>query len=191
MGEALLHVADAVLAVMEILHDPRRGRPLRALRRLGERDAPWCRVGRQHHERDRFAVGRPPRIGRLLSDPRDLRGSALGIHPSDEQLRPLGLPVGQIEDARTVRRPARVAALDEEPVVRAVGVHDPQRRLPFVFDLVHPAARVHDLGAVGRDLGIGHLLPVEVMVHGEQGVGGRFLGGRPRSRHRQEQQRET
>ena len=99
--------------------------------------------------------------------------------------------VGQIEDACAVRRPARVAALDEEPVVRAVGVHDPQRRLPFVFDLVHPAARVHDLGAVGRDLGIGHLLPVEVMVHGEQGVGGRFLGGRPRSRHREEQQRET
>jgi hypothetical protein len=61
-------------------------------------------------------------------------------------------------------------------VVRAIRIHDPECRLPLVVDLVHPAARIDDLRAVGRDLGIGDLFPIEVVIDGQERVGGDFLG---------------
>ena len=188
MREALLHIAHAVLAVMQVVHHARRGRPLRALGRLGQRDSPETRVGHEHHERDRLAARRPLRIRRRLAHARHLGRGALGVHPAHEQLRPLGLAVGEIEDAGAVGGPAGVRALEEEAMVRAVGVHDPEGRLPLVVDLVHPAARVDDLRPVRGDLGVLHLLPVEVMVHREQRVGRGLLRGRGQ-RERREQQR--
>src|SRR6266516_1873550 len=64
--EPLLHVPDAVLAVVQLVHHPRRGGPLRPFGRLGQRDAPHRRVRHEHDEGDRLAIGRPLGVGRLL-----------------------------------------------------------------------------------------------------------------------------
>ena len=177
MRVPLPHEPDPVLAVMQVFHHARRRGPLRAFGGLGERDAPRGRVRHHHDEADRLAVGRPLRVARFLSDARDLGRGAFRVHPANEDLRALGLAIGEVEDAPAVGGPARVRSLHQEAVVRAVGAHDPERRLPLVLDLVHPAARVNDLGAVGRDPRIGDLLPVEVVIDGEQGVGSGLLSG--------------
>src|SRR5207237_4209740 len=95
------------------------------------------------------------------------------------------LTVGEVRDPRAVGRPPRARALYDETVARAVGVHDPQTRIPAVFDLVHPAARVQDLSAVGRRLRVGDLFPVEIVVDGEERVGCGFLT-RGNGRHDEE-----
>ena len=175
-----LREPDAILAVVQPVDDPRRLRPLGAGRGRGHADLPGLLVGDEHRERDRFAVGRPLRVGRGLSDMGDLRGRAFGVHPAHEQLRALGLAVGEIQDPRAVRRPAGARAFPQSAVLGAVGVHHPERRLPLVLELVHVAPGVDDLRPVGRELRVGDLLPVEVMLDGEERVGRGFLsrGGR-------------
>src|SRR5213592_593720 len=51
------------------------------------------------------------------------------------------VPIGEKRDAGPVGRPAGIGALHQESVLRAVGIHDPQTRIPAVVDLVHPATR--------------------------------------------------
>jgi len=192
MGEALLHEADAILPVVQVVdHAGRRG-PFRARGRLRHGDLPERRVGHEQREGDRLAVGRPARVGGRLLHAGDLRDRPLGIHPADEDLRPLGLTVGEIDDPRPVRGPAGARSLYEEALMRPVGVHDPQRRFPFVLQLVHPAAGVDDLRAVGRDLRVARLLPVEVMLDGEERVRRGLLRGDGNGGEQQrEQQRGT
>ena len=48
--------------------------------------------------------------------------------------------------------------------------------LQLVLELVHPASRVDDLRAVGRDVRLADLLEVEVFLDGEECVGAFFLG---------------
>ena len=114
-------------------------------------------------------------LRRRLLDARDLRHGAFGVHVADEDLRAARLALRGVGDAIAGRRPARAAAADEEAVLAAVGVHDPQRRLAAVGLLVDPAARVDDLRPVGRDLRIGDGLVFEIEIEG-QAVGGRCLG---------------
>src|SRR2546422_8381880 len=60
------------------------------------------------------------------------------------------------QDPCAVGGPAGAGAFHEEAILGAVGVHDPERRLPLVLDLVHVAA-----GEIGR----GHLLtPVTATI---------------------------
>ncbi len=191
MRKALLHESHLILAVVQVVHDARRGCPLRALGRLGEGDAPEGGIRHEHQESDRLAVGRPLRIRRGFGQPRHLRRRSLRIHPAHEDLGALGLAVREVEDAGAVGRPACVRPLHEEAVMRPIRAHDPERRVPFVVDLVDPAARVHDLRSVGGDLRIGDLLPIEVMVDGEQRVGSGFLGGRGQRGSRPQQHRKT
>ena len=192
MSEALFHEADTILPVVQLIDHAGRRSPLRARGRLRHRDLPRRRVGHEHRERDRLAVGRPARVRGRLLHARDLRDRPLGIHPAHEDLRPLGLALGEIHDPRPVRRPAGTRSLDEEALMRAVRVHDPQRRLPLVFQLVHPAAGVHDLRAVGRDLRLARLLPIEVMRDGEERVRrGLLSGDGDRGEQQRKQQRGT
>src|SRR3989442_2434870 len=116
---------------------------------------------------------RHTRCGRDWSS--DVCSSDLILYFAHEDLGPFGLAVREVQDARAVRGPARIRSLHEEPVVRSVGAHDPEVRVPLVVDLVDRASRVHDLRAVGGDLRIGNLLPVQVMVDREQGIRGDFL----------------
>src|SRR2546422_11750622 len=44
------------------------------------------------------------------------------------------------QDPCAVGGPAGAGAFHEEAILGAVGVHDPERRLPLVLDLVHVAA---------------------------------------------------
>src|SRR6266850_2536786 len=109
--------------------------------------------------------------------------------PSGAQLRLAGVSLTRVTcdvaPSAAIRRPAGVGTLHEEAIAGAVGVHDPQGRVPTVLDLVDPAPRVKDLRPVRRHLWIAHLLPVEIMVYGEQCVRGGFL--RPRERGSEEQ----
>ena len=175
LGRALLHEPGAVAAIVQPIHDTRRGRPLRPFRRRGHADLPWRFTLDEHRESERPAIGRPAQVRRRLADARDLGRGAFRIHPADKDLRPLRLTVGEVGDPRAVGRPARTRTLHEKTIARAVGVHDPERRIPAVLDLVHPAARVDDLRARRRDLRIGDLFPVEVVVDGKQRVGCGFL----------------
>ena len=60
-------------------------------------------------------------------------------------------------------------------MLRPVGVHDPQRRFPFVFELVDVLPRVDDARAVRRDLRVVDALPVEPVLGREQRRRPRFL----------------
>ena len=73
MREALRHVAHTVLAIMQIIHHPGRGRPLRAFGRLRHRDRPERRIRHEHGKGDRLTVRRPARIGRRLGHAGHLR----------------------------------------------------------------------------------------------------------------------
>src|SRR5262249_11480528 len=53
------------------------------------------------------------------------------------------------------------------PMLPPIGVHDPQRRFPFICKPVHLLARVDDVRAVGRNLCIGDAFELEVVVSGE------------------------
>ncbi len=86
------------------------------------------------------------------------------IHPADEDLRSLRLTLRQVEHPLAVRRPARPAALDEEPVLRAVGVDDPELGVPLVFEYVHVLPRVDDARSVRRNLRVADALQIHVVV---------------------------
>ena len=116
-----------------------------------------------------------PMAERLI-DAGHLRHRAFRIHPPHEDLRP-PVRLGDIADPGAVRRPARASAFDQETLLGAIPVHDPEGGIPAVLLLVHPATGKDDPGSVGRNLGVTDLLPVEIVLHGEQGVGGRFLRG--------------
>ena len=190
--EPEVHEAAAILAVVHAVDHARRGRPLGVGRGGGHADRPLVLVGDEHRERDRLAVRRPAQLGGCVGHPRDLRGSTGRIHPAHEYLCARGVAVGEIADTGAVGRPPRRRPLDKKARVGAVGVHQPQRRLPLVLEAVHPTARVHDLLAVGGDLRVGDLLPVEVVIHREQGVGRGFLrpaGGRCEEQHRRRERK--
>src|SRR6185295_20078851 len=106
----------------------------------------------EHRERDRLAVRRPGDPTWSVLDVSHLSRCALGVHPTDEDLcaRRLALPYER--DPCSIGRPPRVGALREEPIARAVGIHDPKRRLPAIVHLVDRPAAVDDLLPVRRDL---------------------------------------
>jgi len=56
---------------------------------------------------------------------RDLCRRTLGIHVANEDLLSARLALRDVRDALAVRRPVHVAALDELPLMGAVGAHLP------------------------------------------------------------------
>src|ERR1051326_1979892 len=176
MPIARLHRTDAILLEMERRLVLRRGRPVPTLRRFRHIDLPDMRRWYQHAESNPLAVRRPANVRWSLVGVGDLRCSAFGIHVPHEDLRAARLALGDISEACPVRRPHRTRAFAEHSVVRAIRVHEPERGVPAVLDLVHIATGVDDLFAVGRNLWITDLLVVEVMIDREQCVGAPLLG---------------
>ena len=122
---------------------------------------------------------------------RDLGGRALRVHVSHEDLRPTRIAFGEVREPRPVGRPHGARAFAEHAIVRAVGIHDPERRIPPVVDLVDVPARVDDLLAVGRNLGISNLLEVEVVIDGQKRVGPLLLRAGEAGTGEREQQRDV
>ena len=176
---AVLEEADAILPVMERVDDARRRRPLRAFRLGRHTDGPFLLLRLEHRKRDRLAVRRPADAARRLQDVGDLRGRTGGVDPAHKHLRPFRLALGHVQQPLPVRRPPRGGTLDEEAMFRAVALHHPGLRLPFVLDLVHMFARIDDARAVGRDLRIAHPFPVQVMLCGQQSGRARLLTTQP------------
>ena len=174
--------AHLILAVVQRFHHARRGRPLGALRRGGHADLPSVLFRHEHGERDGLAVRRPARVGHLVGGVRDLRGGPVGIDPADEDLRAARLSVGDIENALPVGRPARVRTLGQEAMLAAIGVHDPERGIPAVLDLVGLLAGVDNARAIGRNLRIADALEVEVVIVGQTRGGRGLLGDGGESR---------
>src|SRR5581483_9794140 len=90
-------------------------------------------------------------------------------------LRSLRLAVREVDDALSVGGPARVRSLDEEAMLRAVGVQDPDLGVPAVLDRVDVLPRVQQPPAVGRDLDVVDALPIEVVLGRQAGRAARFL----------------
>ena len=165
---ARVDVPLAVPLVGRPLDHLRLADPVRAVGPSGQRNPGEVRpVRHPAGERDPLAVGRPERVGGAALEPGDRGDRALRVHPANEDLGAAGLARRREEDAGAVRRPLRAAAVQKAPLPGAVRVHDPQRRLAPVLELVDPAQRVDDLRAVGRDLRVGHRLHVEVLLEGE------------------------
>ena len=122
---------------------------------------------------------------KALIDARDLRRRALGVHPANEELRAARIAFVEIGDARAVRRPPRPAALRQKSILRPVRAHDPQLGVEAIFELVDVPARVDDLRPVRRDLRIGDLLEVEVLLDGEERIGLPLLCQERRGRREQ------
>ncbi len=119
----------------------------------------------------------------------DLRRGTVGIDPADKDLRATRLSVGDVENALPIGRPARVRALGQEAVLAAIGIHDPQRGIPAVLDLVGLLAGVDDARAIGRDLRIAHALEIEVVIVGETRREVSFLGNGSESRQEYQSRR--
>ena len=174
MTIAVVGEAAAVAPIVQLLDDTRRFGPLRAGGRLRHFDRPGIALFDEHRERELFPVGRPGERRGCLFDSGDLGSGAFGVHPSHEDLGPFGLTLRDEGDAIARGRPARGRSLRKEPVAAAVGVHDPQRGLALVVDLVDPAAGVDDLRAVRGELRLGDRLQIEIEVE-RQAVGLRSL----------------
>ena len=170
--------AAAILTIVEVGLVLRRRRPFRARRSLRHVDVPLALLRHEHAEANLLSVRRPPHVADRFAHARHLRHGDGSLHVANEQLRAARLTVIEKREARSVGRPARVGSFAEKPVARAIGIHDPERRVPAILHLVHVAPRVHNLGAIGRDLGIGDLLVVEILLDGEERVGGLLLAER-------------
>src|SRR3989449_9059092 len=75
------------------------------------------------------------------------------------------------QDPCAVGGPAGAGAFHEEAILGAVGVHDPERRLPLVLDLVDVAAGGGELHGGGGGVRVGGRPPPPGVVCG--GGGGR------------------
>ena len=154
-----VQIADAVLPVLEaVLHDGGIG-PLRAGGRLRRRGQARRRVRNPLVERDVAPVRRPAEPAGRLDELRE-RGLLAGVHPADADLA-----VRRVGDPRPVGRPPRGRARPDPPVIRSVGVHDPQLGLLPVPHDVHRRPDVDDLPAVRGDPGVRRILEFE-HVHG-------------------------
>jgi hypothetical protein len=177
VGKPLVEEADLILPVMQRPDDAGGRRPFGPLRLGRHADRPFFLVRREHRERDRFPVRRPARVARRrVGHARNLRGRALGIHPSHEQLPAFRLAFCEVQQPLAVGRPARRRSFDQKPMLRSIRVENPQRGLPFVLELVHVPARVNDARPVGRDLRVGHTLPIKIVLGGEERIRARLLG---------------
>ena len=114
---------------------------------------------------------------------RDLRGGSIGIDPADKDLRAARLSIGDIENAFPVGRPAGVGAFGQKPMLAAIGIHDPERGIPAVLDLVGLLAGVDNARAIGRNLRVADALQVKVVIVGQTRGGRRLLGDGGESRH--------
>ena len=151
---ALLDRAFAVPGPGQTVHNRRALRPLGAARPLRElHGQDRVLVGHEHREGELLAVGRPREAGGGLLDVRQLRQLARR-HPQHVNLG-RAVTVREERDPRPVGRPhgRRVApaAAGELAQARAGRVDNPDVAPPLVFQLVHPAAREDNLGAVRRD----------------------------------------
>src|ERR1700679_3241533 len=132
MAPSLLGIPERVATVVQPLGVQRGTRPFRTLGRSRRVDGPLPRTGTFHGEADLTPIGGPAKIGRRLRSPRQLSGRSRHCQMQHEDLRALGLALGQVRDALAVRRPDRIAALGEEAVMLAVGAHYPYRSLKIV-----------------------------------------------------------
>src|SRR5690606_36655182 len=106
------------------------------------------------HERERVAVRRPGEAAGRTWQARDLHGLA-GVEPTHEELRALGPGVGEVREARAVRREARARrALDQWPLIAGRDVDAPDVAATPVREAVVTAAHVDHGPTVRRDLGL-------------------------------------
>src|SRR5450755_2221513 len=98
---------------------------------------------------------------------RDLSGESIGIDPAHKDLRAARFSITDVKNSFAIGGPAGVRAFGEKPVLAAIDVHDPEGRIPAVFNLVGLLAGVNNTRAIGRNLGIADSLEVEVMIIGE------------------------
>ena len=137
------------------VHCAPRGRGSEMRHSLGGR----TRRRRANPECDRATVRTPREITRAFGQSRDRRDCAFVVHPTHEDLRLAGRVRGKVGDARSVRRPRRGRTVDQLTITRPVGVNQPDRAFPRIFELVDPAALVNDAAAIGGDPRLGDLLP--------------------------------
>jgi hypothetical protein len=176
----VIEEAPAVEPVVDPVDLARARRPFRAFGTGRHVHRPLLLVGDEERERDPLAVRGPAEVRRRLLGVGHLRDGTLGVHPPHVDLGPAVVVRGHEGDAGPVGRPAGRAPVDEEPLPSAVGVHDPELRVPAVAAGVHAAPGIEDPVSVRRDLHTAHPLPLQEAMDGEAVVpvrGRALLGG--------------
>ncbi len=180
VAEAGFQIALTVGAVGDAVDDLQRRRPLGALG-LGQRRADLgLFAGNQDGIGQLLAVGRPTDAGRGVGQVGDA-DRFTRRHPAHEQLRRAALGAGDVGQARTIWRPARLAMRtgrgDQGRMTAGLDVDQPDGGTHPVGHDVGRLADIGDLPAVRADLGVGGDLHAEQVLRGEQAaVGGRQAG---------------
>src|SRR4029077_1281590 len=167
MAPLLSEVADLVLLELEAVdHDGGGGLGLRG-------------VGVADHEGQPLAVGCPHVILDVAGEARELATFAPRAVEQPE-LRVLVLAARQEREPAPIRAPARRAlallGIGEAQRAGAVPARHPHRGGLFVLDRIDPGHGIGDPGAVGGELGIGHVAPPEQGGARQRAGAGRLRG---------------
>ncbi len=167
--------AAPVRLVADVVHDPDRRPPFRALRGVGHPLGEGALlVGDEHGEGEPVPVGGPRQARGRLGEGGQLRGLPR-LHPADPDLRAVVLARDVGDAVARGRPPGRGdpgGAVGQGPVTGAPAAHDPEGGgLGVLHDVVAGAHVDHGL-AVGGDPGILPHLQAED-VHGLEAVGPR------------------
>jgi hypothetical protein len=162
--------ADAVKPIVDPVDDLGRGCPFCSGGWGREIDGEFLLAGHHPLEVEVSSVGRPLMVRGILRLVGHLAHGALRVHPPDVELRAPGLTFCQIRDPSPIGGPTRRRPVHQESVLGPVGVHDPDRGLEAVFQLVDVGSRVDDLLPIRGDLRIAHPLDIQVVSDGEERV---------------------
>ena len=163
--------AERIEPVELAVDHPGRLGPLCSRRCVGKfRDLPRARR-HQGGEGELLPVRRPRGSpGRMLVVGQ--RGHLTRVHVPHPDLRRAVFIARNERDPIPRRRPARSRTFEaprgQGPVIRAVGVDDPEIRVEAVALDVCETSHVDDLRGVGRDLGIGGRLDLEDIAEAER-----------------------